>query len=385
MYLQTKNLRSPADELAYLKIIGGLELIDLLKNLPPSNPPGVWRFVSLIENDEYKDALSRIDDYFEQAKNPVQKRYEFRSIMQNDGERMKEFVLRLRTQANKCEFDNIEKEVMDQLITGTRDHQIRRRALMNKYPTVQEVMAEAMVNESVAAQVKSLPNATINQVKSKQAVPGPDTRRDKKSIECYNCHKLGHFAYECKNRTDGLKCFQCGKFGHPSYRCRKRREQESGPYQRPANSGRADGSKQIHNVEEGIIKKKDQTEEMVNFMGGGDAIDCKVGGVTLTLLVDSGTSSNIIDRPNWDILCSRKAVLTFQKNTDKVFKAFASSVSLPVLGYFTATLAAGGKEILAKFYVLDITARCLLGAESAKALGVLKIGMEIVSMVKRFC
>lgn len=384
VYLQTRNLYSATQRLAYLKIIGGLELIDLLNNLSPSNTPGAGRFVSLIETDEYSDALNRVDDHFEQARNPIKERYEFRTMVQNNGERMKEFVLRLRTQANKCEFDDLDKEVMDQLITGTKDPQVRKKALMNRYSSVQEIMAEAMVNESVAAQVKSLPSTSINYLKPQQAAPGPSRRRDKKKVECYNCHKLGHYSFECTNQSTGLKCFHCRKLGHATLRCRLKMEPPPRPYQVPAKGSTGAVRKSINHVEKQRVEKEEQAVEYISFLGCGEAISCKIGGVSLTLLVDSGTRSNIIDKPNWDILCSRKATMTFQKKSDKQFIPFGSTEPIPVLESFTANLVIGGRKASAKFYVVDMIAKCLLGSESAKALGVLKIGIDNVSTMKKF-
>lgn len=87
-YLEIKAKTNSSKRLAYLKIIGGTELIQFLKDLPLSS--------SAEPLDEYSDAINRIDGYFSQVKNPLKDRYDFRTMTQRHNEKIKDFVLRLR-------------------------------------------------------------------------------------------------------------------------------------------------------------------------------------------------------------------------------------------------------------------------------------------------
>lgn len=61
---------------------------------------------------------------------------------------------------------------------------------------------------------------------------------------------------------------------------------------------------------------------------------------------------------------------------DKSFKAFGGTV-LKALGAFDAHIAAGGREVDAKFYVLETGEKALLGSETAKALKVLSTKQDV--------
>lgn len=114
-------------------------------------------------------------------------------------------------------------------------------------------------------------------------------------------------------------------------------------------------------------------------MGGGDAIDCMVGGVRVTMLIDSGCLSNVIDKNCWEMLRLRNAQYEdFQSTVDRTFTAFGSTDPIPTLGSFVAKLVVDETELRAKFYIVDIVAGNLLGLNSAKALGVLRTGKEKV-------
>lgn len=67
-----------------------------------------------------------------------------------------------------------------------------------------------------------------------------------------------------------------------------------------------------------------------------------------------------------------------------MFKAFGSETPIPTLGCFSARLEVGSQAMSAKFYVLDVNEKCLLGSRTAKALGLLKTAADDVSKAKKF-
>ena len=107
-------------KLAYLTAAGGEEMRELLDLLEPENPPGVGLYVSLI-NDDYRAALAKLDCYFSKATNSVQAAYDFGRLRQEPGERIREFEVRVRAAAAKCQFENQETRVREQLVMGTTD------------------------------------------------------------------------------------------------------------------------------------------------------------------------------------------------------------------------------------------------------------------------
>jgi Reverse transcriptase (RNA-dependent DNA polymerase)/gag-polypeptide of LTR copia-type/Integrase core domain/GAG-pre-integrase domain/Domain of unknown function (DUF4219)/Zinc knuckle len=49
----------------------------------------------------------------------------------------------------------------------------------------------------------------------------------KKTVKCYNCNKLGHYQYECKEASKKVvRCYHCNKLGHTQSQCYTRKREE---------------------------------------------------------------------------------------------------------------------------------------------------------------
>lgn len=230
-YLRTKSSTKRAMagdlKLSFLKIVGGVEMVDLLKSLPSivEHESGF----RVTEGDGYGEAIAKINAHFDDIKNPLQERCVFRGMRQDDGEKMKEFVLRLRNQARRCEFDDPEKEVKEQVITGTKDVAIKKKALRNKNVTLQEIVTESAINESLAVASNFFTFSTVNVVNARPNVPS------KAKKVCYCCQEVGHFAIECPSRRSQI-CYNCGKAGHVALRCYSLGYPQTGPGEDPSSS-----------------------------------------------------------------------------------------------------------------------------------------------------
>lgn len=74
------------------------------------------------------------------------------------------------------------------------------------------------------------------------------------------------------------------------------------------------------------IKKKEPTSLEYTFHIDDDAtINCQVGGVTINMLIDSGSKSNIINDKTWDFMKQSNVIVTKQqKSSDKNFMAYGA-------------------------------------------------------------
>lgn len=112
---------------------------------------------------------------------------------------------------------------------------------------------------------------------------------------------------------------------------------------------------------------------------------CVIGGVNLDMIIDSGSKSNIIDDKTWKKLKGQKIqVKSQEKNSNKIFRSYANNNPLEVLGSFKALLQIKDKSEWATFYVIKNGLKCLLGKDTAIAMGVLKIGLDINSITEPF-
>ena len=104
-----------------------------------------------------------------------------------------------------------------------------------------------------------------------------------------------------------------------------------------------------------------------------------MGGVVVEMLIDSGASTNVIDKNLWSKLKQKKIKCVSRKNDKKLY-AYGSKQPLNVLGTFSALVRVGGKETEAELVVINGEGAALLGRETAIQLGVLKLGTRICTV-----
>ena len=97
------------------------------------------------------------------------------------------------------------------------------------------------------------------------------------------------------------------------------------------------------------------------------------------MIIDSGASTNIIDKQTWEWL-KRNKVKCKSARSDKKLFAYASQTPLDVIGTFSCEVSAGRNTTNAEFFVTNGKGDPLLGRDTATGLGVLKIGIDIAAV-----
>ena len=195
---------------------------------------------------------------------------------------------------------------------------------------------------------------------------------------CFNCAKSGHLASFQGCPARGKKCNICQRIGHFGSTCRKRKgefQARDNQYEKKQRLTTA----LLEEDNENYTEKKN-SERYLFYTGGGHKIQCKVGGVRLEMLIDSGSDANVLGHKEWTRL-KAEGIKVFE-DTERVFKGYANQERLKVLGRFKATVEIGRNKIYDVFYVIEEGQRSLLGRETALKLGVLKLGLD-VNEVKR--
>ena len=110
---------------------------------------------------------------------------------------------------------------------------------------------------------------------------------------------------------------------------------------------------------------------------GSETIDLQVGGVVVKgVLIDSGSSCNIVDRRMWEELKQKGIKCKSEKITQKLYP-YGTSEPLNTLGKFQATISSVGKETTAEFIVICNEGRPKMGRKTATELQVLRLGPQI--------
>lgn len=84
-----------------------------------------------------KDVLKK---YFDPKKNTQMEIYKFRTCKQNEGQSLDEFATELRKLAKSCEFPNVDKEILSQVIQNCRSNRLRRRALREPDKSLDDIL-----------------------------------------------------------------------------------------------------------------------------------------------------------------------------------------------------------------------------------------------------
>lgn len=347
------------------------------------------------EKDPYTETVFKLQNFFAPKRNLSYERHIFRKMKQAKNERIDSFVMKLRAQAVRCEFEaNTDDNIKDQITTGCESNTLRRKILERGDDNLDTIMKIARVTEAVAEQQKEFVHRSDDSSKiddnentEKADVCRIDNRKimgnrnnfnkTNSNIECARCGWKGHRASDDKCPAKGKTCTKCGKSNHFARKCRTKSNQypdsndSLGP---PAKMKRENQPVQI--IEPSQYKDYedvfcDTTTDEAN------KIWCKVGGIEVKVVVDSGSKYNIVDRDTWTELKAKNVQTTLrQKEVDIGFVAYGGH-PLKFLGMFEAIIQVADKQMSAKFYVANEFGKLLLGFETAMALNVLKIGHEI--------
>ena len=118
------------------------------------------------DDENYKQATDALTAYFCPKGNTVMEVYSFRQARQEPDESIDAYQTRLRQLAKTCEFHDDDREICDQIITGTRNDRLRRKALRENLD-LKALMKAARADEASQMQAIKLEethNATVNKV-----------------------------------------------------------------------------------------------------------------------------------------------------------------------------------------------------------------------------
>lgn len=111
IYLEAASIEDEGKKRASLLHYGGPELQEIFYNLPGAN---------IVCNEEnksqlFKAAIKKLDEYFAPKQCLAFERHMFRSLKQEPNEKFQKFLVRLRQQAEKCAFADMEENLVSQI------------------------------------------------------------------------------------------------------------------------------------------------------------------------------------------------------------------------------------------------------------------------------
>ena len=250
---------------------------------------------------------------------------------------------------------------------------------------VQQI-ARAMEAAEIQSRKMEESKDVVNHLRRKSksnSISGGDSENSRSKL-CFCCGREGHFARDSSCPARAAKCNKCNKTGHFSVVCKTKAENK-----RPARSN-PKGNKTFNQWKgvRKLVNSVDEDDEYAFHINGSrttrglELIDINVGGVELcNVMIDSGSSCNIIDKRTWEALKDKGIKYKSEKSVENIYP-YGISTPLKTLGKFYAKVNVFDHEAEAEFIVLDGTARSILGCSTTRDLNVLKSGSEVNMLTK---
>ncbi|XP_062537714.1 uncharacterized protein LOC134206050 [Armigeres subalbatus] len=372
-FIAANGVTEDEEKYNLLLVIGGIELqtyFDKLDSVQVGVPIGTDG--ASLRILKYESAVFALDSHFAPQLNKRFERHQFRALKLEQSEVFEDFLFRLKGQASRCKFSDPDDMIVDQVIEGCVSVELRKKLLTEEKTltevvqlgkTIEEVQKHAMEYGSSSMAVQGL----VDKISRK---PGLDRNNRK----CYNCNRSGHIAKDIsKCPASNASCFNCGNKGHFKFCCRKRKTDCSSKYNEP--------KKRVYAV---VGCKTEETENGVFFVsdeGPSEILEFFIGGIPVSLVVDSGSPANIIREDTYRKLQQSRARIVNERKADKTLKleAFASNDKIVFSTAFEAEIRTPEDEnaVWAHFLVAPKGQTNLLSKTTAFALGVLRIGYKV--------
>ncbi|XP_040075110.1 uncharacterized protein LOC120847426 [Ixodes scapularis] len=297
--------------------------------------------------------VERLEAYFDAS----------RSLKQNEGESVADYLAELRRIADHCGFgDALDNNLRDRFVIGRCEKTVQRILLAKpKKLTLKEALDTALAAELAMRNADRLPGSSslrttagdVNALRfKKHKGRQQETSRTKTAQPCICCGDSSHDQPNCPHKK--TTCFTCNKQGDLASRCFRtqstpavnRKKQQANLLTEEAQLGQAEEAFHLFTVH-----TPKATVDSVNEV-------LQWGTVEVTMQVDTGSPVCMISRD------------TYSKN-DKVWPPLQETIKelhcylgkLPVLGVLAMPVRYGNKQVQGQLYIVDCTGLSLCGRD----------------------
>lgn len=205
IYLEVTNIKESKTKLSLLLHCGGQELQEIIYNIPGAIVDGDLEGNKDV--DIFQVAIEKLNNYFSPKLSRIYERHVFRQIRQRKDERFDQFLIRLRKQAEKCQFLNQEHDIIGQVAGGCDSEKLRRKLLeLDDRKTLDDIILIANTLENVNKQMinfdNNLDNKSINVEVNKINF--------RARSDCSRCGKGNHTATDENCPAKNKSCYNCG-------------------------------------------------------------------------------------------------------------------------------------------------------------------------------
>ena len=176
------------------------------------------------------ELLVEMKKVFDHRPNKVELRRQFEGRTWKNGESFGEYYHAKIVLANQVPVGA--DEVVDYIIDGISDPQLRNQARMQQFTTAETWLSAfkkiSLRNENRNKQKRDQPQGE-KQKDDSESRSQEEKEGTKRIVRCYNFQKKGHTARDCRGpKRERGSCFTCNEMGHVSKDCPTKNEKEIG-------------------------------------------------------------------------------------------------------------------------------------------------------------
>ena len=185
----------------------------------------------LTEDDHtFDEVIAALNEHFEPKVNHSFETYIFRQMKQKADETVQQYYIKLKEQAVKCDFRDLEIELKQQIDIHTTNNQLRRFSFRNPEKSLQEILVEAKTMENTNLQADEVENSQykakeLNAVRDKESCTAHGKefnsfhrKMSSNPKKCFRCD--GNYPHSGSCPAQNKSCNKCGKMGHYAKCCK---------------------------------------------------------------------------------------------------------------------------------------------------------------------
>ncbi|XP_054259874.1 uncharacterized protein K02A2.6-like [Macrosteles quadrilineatus] len=356
---KSTNLSNKKIRLAlFLSVIGGkaVRLINKLFNEP----------------SDVDEIISRLDEYFQEAKNVTYERYNFNSAKQDAQESCKDYINRLHELVGKCDFEalaNLSKKeieeqlICDRLVAGIANVRLRKRLLTKSDLSLNKATQLCIADEHSESLALKINSRNTEEDLEENKDNSFRVERDTNMRTCKFCGK--NHIWGAKNcAAYGKVCSKCKQKNHFANVCKQniRKVCHVEAASRPkddtsAYEDRSNSDDDIYHVKEEIPKKRLFIDLPLCMKDSEPFIKCQL---------DSGSSCNVI---GYETLKKLVGIPRLKESSTRL--TFYGGESQFSLGKVQLIVKWKNKKHKLIFEVIETPHNPLLGAQDCINLGLI--------------
>lgn len=273
------NTESAEIRLANFKTVIGREAVRLINNSGLADE----------KKNDLDEIKKKLKEHFVPMRNKTYERCKFHRIRQQESEAFDDFLQKIREQVHKCEFNNIDEFITDQIALGVRCENTQQKLWIEDELTMEKAIKICRAAERANKQIND-----INEAGSSARVNKID-----KEFKCRRCN-MTHGPKSCPAYKK--ECLKCGGTGHFSIVCRSQNNRKK--------------SESIYKKSHGMNKR--QKNKKVNVIESSDNETESTGDETGFKFIGMITTVNSISEEKWaeKVLVGSKYELKIRLDTD---------------------------------------------------------------------